>query len=243
VLPSERRPCVTPLAVEFTVYNKKLGIFLTDPSDETECRMVPPLDPMEARELYGAFLTDLFARLSKLKKVSATVFFAGDNPVVVRKWIPEVYPLAPQRGGSPGERFENALRALLDHEGRHACILSSQSPDLPLVYLKRAYVKLKHRDIVLGPTLVGGIYLIGMKRPVPGFFDTLPWGEVSFLGETLRRAESAGLSCALLPPWYEVNALESLSFLETMLLARRIEKRDRLPTVERVLEAIRSRSR
>ena len=228
--------------VESNVYNRKLGILVRGSREEIDPPVAPPLSVEQARVLYGAFLTDLFARLSRLKKVSATVFCAGEGPLFARDGIAGAFAVARQPDEGPGARFENAFRALLDREGRHACVMGSESPDLPLVYLKRAYVKLKHRDIVLGPTYGGGCYLIGLKRMVPGLFDDLPWGEPSLLGGMLRRVESAGLSCALLPPWYEVNTAESLSLFETMLLARRIERKDRLPTVERVLESIRTRS-
>lgn len=221
--------------------HKKLGIILDVPGGGVGARLA--LLPEQERALRAALLADLFSRLSKLKKVSATLFHAGEDGGAAGVRIPRGYALARQAAGGPADRFESAFRVLLDEDGSLACVIGSQSPDVPLVYLKRAYVKLKHRDVVLGPALGGGLYLIGLKKLVPGLFEGLPWGEPELLGEFLLKVAAADLSCSLLPPWYEVNTPESFSFFETMILARKIEKKERLSAVERVLESMRAGQR
>lgn len=225
------------------MYNKKLGIFFHVPAPgDGKTRLVPPLAAPVARDLHRAFVADFFSRISKLKKAPATVFYAGDDATAIQDLIPERCSLARQEGASHSERLENAFRVLLVSEGNVACVVGARSPDLPLVYLKRAYAKLKHRDVVLGPTFDGGCYLIGLQKPIPGLLADVAWNEKSALHEALGKVQSMGLSCALLPPWYEVTTMETLSLLETMLLARKIERRDRLRHTERVLDAIRKTS-
>jgi rSAM/selenodomain-associated transferase 1 len=221
------------------VHYKKLGIFSKTPvPGEVKTGLVPPLTPDEACGLYKAFLVDLFDRVSKLKKLGVTVFHSGSDPAAIQRLVPDRYALVPQEGDTPGERLENAFRVLLHDAASFACVVGSDTPDLPLVYVKRAYVKLKHRDVVLGPTLDGGCYLIGLKKLVPGLFENVAWGGATVLFDTLRNVESEELSCALLPPWYDVDTPETLSLLRTMLLARRIERRDRLHRVEKVIESL-----
>jgi len=223
-------------------YFKKLGIFVRIPvAGEVKTRLVPPLEPWEACDLYKAFLEDLFSRLSKLKKVAGTVFYTGGGPAGIRTIIPDRFALVPQEGETLGERLLNAFRILLRDEGSFAAIIGSDSPDIPLTYLKRAYLKLKHRDIVLGPAFDGGYYLIAMKSVIPGVFRDIAWSEPRVLGDTLARIEKDALTCATLPLWYDVDDPRSLSLLESVLVAKRIEKSDRLPSTERVLAAIRDR--
>lgn len=229
------------------MYTRKLGILLgLSPSDGAGREPAPPRAVAEAPGLGAAVREDLFTRLSKLKKISTTVFHTGEDfgekseanaPQAIPKW----FSIVRQDARAPGERFADALRRMLS-DGNAACAIGSQCPDLPLVYLKRAYLKLKHRDVVLGPAFGGGVYLIGLKKVVPGLLDDLPPRRRAWFGELLRRVESAGLACAVLPPWYEVDPAESLEWFETMLLARRIEKRDRLRASERALEEARKRA-
>jgi len=220
------------------VYTKKLGILLHVPAPPaSQGRPAPALAEGFSRDLHRAFIADLFARIAKLKKVPTTAFCLEDG--AVKDLIPARCGLVRQEGAVRGERIEHALGTLLEDEGSIACLIDSTSPDLPLVYLKRAYAKLKHRDIVLGPTFDGGLYLVGLKARVAGLFGDVVWEDGSALRRVLDNVRSKGLSCALLPPWYAVT-METLSLLDAMLLARRIEGRDRLRRVEHVLDAVRA---
>jgi hypothetical protein len=223
---------------------KKLGIFVKTPvPGEVKTRLTPPLEPEDACELYRAFIADLLARLSRLKKVSLTVFYTGSDTAALDGIVPPRTALIPQEGNSLGEKLENAFRTLLGRDGAPACVVGSDSPDLPLAYIKRAFVKLKHREVVLGPSLDGGYYLIGLQRPVPDIFWGISWGDSRVFRDTLGKVKSRGLSLGLIPPWYDVDGADSLSLLETMLIARKIAGGDRLPRVEHALSSIRGRVR
>ena len=225
-------------------YYKKLGVFVKVPvPGEVKTRLVPPLSPAEACALYRAFLEDLFVRISKLGKVSGTIFYSGANPALIEEMIPRRYRLVRQEGNTLGERLRNAFQLLLEDEGSFACIIGSDSPDIPLTYVKRAYLKLKHRDVVLGPAFDGGYYLIALKKLTPDIFQDIVWSEDTVLRDTLGRVQSGGLSCALLPLWYDVDDMKSLSLLESVMIGRKIERSDRLYNVERVLEKFRSDGR
>lgn len=223
---------------------RHLGIFVRIPEPGlVKTRLVPPLSPEEASLLYRAFLRDLFARLEKLKKVSVTVFFSDGEPAPLRDIMPDRFHLVRQEGESLGERLRNGFRHLLADNGSMAVIIGSDSPDLPLAFIKRAFLKLKHKDIVLGPASDGGYYLIGLKSPLPELFENVSWGTPSVLEETLQQVRASSLSCALLPLWYDVDDVHSLALLRSMLLGRRIQKSGGLQHTERVLDNVFSRGR
>lgn len=220
-------------------YPKRLGIMVKEPSPgRVKKRLVPPLSDEQAARLSLAFLADTAARISKLKKVSVTVFFAGDPSGEVRALLPLNWGLERQEGKDLGERMLAAFRLLLDGEGSAALLIGTDSPDLPLKYIKRAFMKLKHKDVVIGPCADGGYYLIGLRRLVPELFAGVAWGTPGVFEETLARAEEAGLSLSLLPLWYDVDDLSSLDLLRAMAYGKRLEGSTRLVNVERVLREI-----
>ncbi len=224
-------------------YQKHLGVFAHLPkagvhAGADTARLTPPLGPGEESRIYTAFLCDLLSRLTALKKTRVTVFYDGDDPAPLAELIPKSCEREPQRGVSVGERLQAAFSSLLQGANGTAVIIGSDSPDLPIRYPKRAFLKLKHNDVVIGPASGGGYYLIGLKSPAPPLFDGIDWRGARALGETVERADACGLSLSLLPLWYRVDSPSSLFLLSEMIHARRIERSLRLPATEAALEAI-----
>jgi glycosyltransferase A (GT-A) superfamily protein (DUF2064 family) len=74
--------------------------------------------------------------------------------------------------------------------------------------------------MVLGTAIVGGYYLIGLKRPHARLFSGVNWGTSSVFAETGARADELGLPVVLLPEWYDVDDEESLRWLQEELAGR-----------------------
>lgn len=220
-------------------YGKKLGIFCREPRPgEVKTRLTPPLSPVQACTLYEAFLRDLFGRLDKLKKIKPTVFYDGENPEKLKGLIPDRYRLTPQDGTDLGQRMLHAFEKMTGAENRAAVIIGSDSPDIPIQYIKRAFLKLKHKDVVLGPSFDGGYYLIGAKSPHAGLFEGVDWGTSGVFGQTVQRVRKLDLSLALLPMWYDVDTPDSVDLLRCMIKARRLEGSGLLPESEAALAAM-----
>jgi hypothetical protein len=114
-------------------------------------------------------------------------------------------------------------------------LIGSDSPDLPLPYLKRAFQRLKHRDVVIGPALDGGYYLIGLRAPTPALFEGIEWGSKRVLSQTTKIIAHEKLSVSLLPPWYDVDDAQSLELLRALCAARKLGGGVRLPRTEQLL--------
>jgi hypothetical protein len=216
---------------------RHLGIFVRNPvPGAVKTRLIPALGAEGAYALYLGFLQDLFRRVHRLKGARVTVFHA-DGADALTPLLPRGWALAPQEGADLGQRLEAASRRLLGAGGR-ALIIGSDSPDLPIQYLRRAFTRLKHKDVVLGPAADGGYYLVGLRATAPALFDGVHWGGDAVLQQTVDNVARAGLSLHVLPVWYDVDDEPSLQLLRTMLAARRVEGRDRLVATESALEHI-----
>ena len=115
--------------------------------------------------------------------------------------------------------------SLLRISGDRAVIIGSNSPDIPLPFLKRAFQLLKHRDVVIGPAFGGGIYLLGLRAPIAIPLDQLEWGSRSALDTLLSVIERANVSMALVPAWYVVDDAPSQQFFALITRARAIAQR------------------
>ncbi len=214
--------------------SKKLGIFLEIPDIRPGSGGSPvPWSDEDIRWLRWAFVRDLAAAVAPLKKTSTTLFFPerflppGDNPAQA------VSSRIVQTAGDTAERLCQACHILLEDEEGSAVVISAACPDLPVQFIKRAFLKLKRKDIVLGPATAGGWYLLGLNRNIPELLT----GPVNFK-DLLERVHSLRLDPALLFPWYRGDTVESLEFLNTMIRGRQIEKSRRFNNTEAVLSGL-----
>jgi glycosyltransferase A (GT-A) superfamily protein (DUF2064 family) len=118
-------------------------------------------------------------------------------------------------GADLGERLDNVLTHCLRNGYRQAVVTDSDSPTLPVAYLKQAFGELDDPtvDVVLGPCDDGGYYLIGLKAPCSALFRGIAMSTSTVAADTLRRAEEQGLRVACLPRWYDVDTYEDLARL------------------------------
>ncbi len=116
-----------------------------------------------------------------------------------------------QKGNNLGERMYNAVQWLFDNGYQKVSLIGTDSPDLPLAFIKDAFQKLDSYKLVIGPSEDGGYYLIGMKNPFDMLFKNIEWGSDKVLKDTVSKAHSAGISYFLLPEWYDIDDLRSLS--------------------------------
>jgi rSAM/selenodomain-associated transferase 1 len=118
----------------------------------------------------------------------------------------------PQQGDDLGTRMAAAFRRVFADGYGSAVIIGTDSPDLPLTYIREACERLQQGDIdaVFGPSGDGGYYLLGMGKFHGGLFRDITWSSDRVLRESLQRAAAEGLRVALLPVWHDVDRPEDL---------------------------------
>jgi rSAM/selenodomain-associated transferase 1 len=177
---------------------------------QTKTRLCPPLNCEQAADLYECFLCDTLAVMRDVPNVTPKiVYLPQDAHDYFRNLAPDM-DLVQQRGGSLGERLDNLLTDVLLDGADKAVVMNSDSPTLPKAYLIQAFDQLTATDVVLGPTLDGGYYLIGVKEPQPRILRDVEMSTPYVLRDTLELARKAGITVSLLPEWYDVDTVEEL---------------------------------
>ena len=175
-------------------------------------RLCPPLTGKDAFHLYRLFLADLFSSLKGIEKdVDVYGFYTQDGllsatPDAVR----DVATLLPQKGTGLGERIFHTFLQLFWLGYRRIVTIGSDSPDMPLGYIEKAFEVLTEKDCVIGPAEDGGYCLIGLKYPWRTLFVDIPWSTEGVLECTLKRAAYLSIGCSLIDEWYDVDDLGGL---------------------------------
>jgi hypothetical protein len=106
--------------------------------------------------------------------------------------------LQQQTAGDLGQRMEHALGQALRQAG-YAVLVGADCPGLAITDIEEALQALEQgTDVVLGPALDGGYYLIAMRNRHAFLFEDMPWGSADILGLTESRLRTHGLSWHLL---------------------------------------------
>ena len=118
--------------------------------------------------------------------------------------------LLPQEGEDLGARMSGAMQKAFSLGHRRVILIGTDLPNLTRRHLSDAVHDLGSHDLVLGPTLDGGYYLIALSRPVPELFSGLTWSTTTVLEETKKKAASLELSVAFLPLLRDLDDLEDM---------------------------------
>ena len=123
------------------------------------------------------------------------------------------FRLRAQRPGDLGEKMSAAFCDMSFQGYRRAVIIGVDIPFITAQIIERAFFLLETRDVVLGPALDGGYYLIGIRtkaRGWPVLFEGVRWGTAMVLEDTLKRAAETGLRPALIQPLFDVDTGDDL---------------------------------
>jgi len=180
---------------------------------QTKTRLCPPLTPSQAAYLYECFLHDTLDVMRKVPGVQRVIGYLPENAQSYFNQLAPDMDLVCQRGDSLGERLENLLTDTLSSGSLRAVVMDSDSPTLPVAYISQAFEQLIDSDVVLGPTRDGGYYLIGVNQPQPQLLRQVQMSTPHVLKDTLALAETTGLTVSLLPPWYDVDTIADLHYL------------------------------
>lgn len=204
-----------------TARNAALVIFAKAPiAGQVKTRLCPPLTHDEAATLHGSFVLDMLERTkvaaAKLKlPIDRYLACAPASSLVFFQIMEERQSvnLIDQVGDDLGARMQQAFETLFAKGYQRVFIVGTDIPSLPLDYYAQALALLDTHDVVLGPALDGGYYLIGLTQPRPELFTGIAWSTDHVLAATQEKAAGLGLKTALLPSWRDVDTIDDLKAL------------------------------
>ncbi len=187
---------------------------------QVKTRLCPPLTPDEAATLHGSFVLDT---LERTKLATTTLKLPCDRYLACAPSSTHVFfkimeerhgvKVIDQVGDDLGARMNQVCESMFARGYRRVVMIGTDVPTVPLNHFGQAQDQLEHHDLVLGPALDGGYYLIGLRRKSPELFTGIPWSTSQVLKLTQDKAATIGLKTALLEPWRDVDTLSDLQAL------------------------------
>jgi len=182
---------------------------------KVKMRLSVDLNKDIVQELYRCFVQDTLATVKKIDSQLIICFLPAEAEKKFHKWLGSILLYLPQNGVDLGERMKNSFTDVFTKGFRRVVLIGSDSPDLPKKYIKQAFDILLTKDVVLGPTVDGGYYLIGFHTNsfTPSVFEDVPWGKQMVFQETMMKIMQTHHSVGLLPIWSDVDTITDLKYL------------------------------
>jgi len=174
-------------------------------------RLARTIGAAASARLYAEFLEDIAAVVRTLDVPAGWFIPPGTG------WLPPALgasqlPTRWQRGDSWGARQARLFSEVLAEGPGPVVLMASDSPQLGVADLDAAFTALSSCDVVLGPVLDGGYYLVGMHHP----HDVLAAVEMStgtVCADVLEKCRDRHLATTVLPARFDVDEACDLDLL------------------------------
>jgi rSAM/selenodomain-associated transferase 1 len=206
--------------------NKKqvLLVFARAPEvGRVKTRLAKDVGPANALDLYKRFVLKVLAVAGSWAKdqtgASGSVrreiwvcYTPKDRKICIKNWLGREYVFLAQSGLDLGDRMARAMAAAFFRGATQVVLVGTDIPDMGCAHLEAAFKALEQTDLVWGPSLDGGYWLVGARTPdrLAEVFKDVPWGTDQVLSMTYRRCDAAGLSRTSISPLQDVDTFQDL---------------------------------
>jgi len=177
----------------------------------SKTRLVPPLTAVRAAELHRCLLLDTVDACRREVADTRVLYGSESDRLALATLLPGV-PLVQQEGRG----LADALRLGVERHVQEGpvALVSSDIPGVPPGSLTAAFAALADgADVVLGPAMDGGYWLIAMREAYTRPFENIPWSTPAVHAVTRARCEAAGLRVVELQAWRDVDTLVDLAII------------------------------
>lgn len=177
---------------------------------KTKTRLQEIFSPNECARLHTCFLMDIKNCYERSGK-DCFVFYAPEGKAErLFSILGEEVSYFVQQGETLGDRMYNGISKVLEM-GYQACVLiGSDIPEIQPLDLQEAFEVLKSKDVVFGPTLDYGYYLVGMKKAHKAVFERQTYGYGSVLQNTVAAVKAAQLTYGLIRARRDIDESEDV---------------------------------
>lgn len=117
-----------------------------------------------------------------------------------------------QRGKDFGEKFSDGIRQVFNSGYKKVVTIGNDSPDISPGIICDSFKKLETaKSTVIGPSIDGGFYLLGLNGFNPELFNKIKWHSEKTLSGLTKNIANLGLVKILLPRLYDLDSSSDIN--------------------------------
>jgi uncharacterized protein len=187
----------------------RLIIFTRYPElGKAKTRLIPALGLEGATHCHRQMVEHCLREVRQVQAshdLDVEIQFVGGTMLQMQAWLGPDLTYRVQGSGDLGDRLSHACQTAFNEGGQSVLLIGTDCPGLNAPGLVAALHQLQHHDVVLGPALDGGYYLMGLQKFVPELFQGIAWSTDRVLAETVAIAQRLHLTTQCLPQLSDVD--------------------------------------
>ena len=191
---------------KMTKVKRALIIFVRNPEKgKVKTRLAKGVGEDKALAIYKALLTKtrtVAEGVDALRLLFYSVQIRTDD-----SWPNDAFEKRQQEGEDLGARMAYAFDTALQ-EAESAIIVGSDIAQISTPIIENAFSLLEVKDYVLGPSIDGGYYLLGMKQPSHFLFQNMEWSTDQVSRTTQDRILERNCSLGFAPTLSDIDYAE-----------------------------------
>jgi uncharacterized protein len=183
--------------------NKNALIVFVKNGNNVKTRIAKETDTATALAVYNALVHYCHNLCFGLIEIDTLVFYTPEindqdnwNDIASKKHL--------QVEGDLGARMKAAIDLTLESYNK-AVIIGSDCPYITKDHIYMAFEALNKADVVIGPALDGGYYLLGVNNTIPAIFEAIEWSTETVFDHTIDKLFSLRKSVQLLERLNDVD--------------------------------------
>ncbi len=170
-------------------------------------KLIPYLGEENATKMYISLL-DISAQVIKSLFMHKEVFY--EDQIREGDMFDSIAEKNIQVDGDWGTKVKHGFEIQFEKGYTKVIYIDSDCPVLKDQHIKQALVALDENDAVMGPSLSGGYYLLGLKAKNDALFENKIWGSSNVFEETLKELHLQHQKVFLLEALFNVDTLDDL---------------------------------
>jgi uncharacterized protein len=156
-------------------------------------------------------------QLRAVKSIEITVYFTpSDRQQQTIDWLGTDLDYRVQEEGDLGAKMAQACDRSFQAGSERVVLIGTDCPGINVDLLQLAFERLLTSDLVIGPAIDGGYYLIGLHRFIPELFIGIEWGIDRVFAQTMAIARQLNLVSAELLTLADIDRAEDLAIWQAM---------------------------
>ncbi|NIP31569.1 MAG: DUF2064 domain-containing protein [Candidatus Dadabacteria bacterium] len=192
-----------------------LIIFVKYPTPgEVKTRLGKSIGYEKAASLYSLIAKFIINKLTDSKSYTSLIFYSPENKKEeVKKWLNRnELEYFPQTGNSLGEKISNAFKHCFSSGKKNVAIVGTDCIEINEKELSNVFGMLSENniDVILGPSLDGGYYLLGLNKYRNKIFNNIEWSTNKVLNKTINIINENNLLYQTIEEKNDIDQIEDI---------------------------------